>query len=188
MSPRGIWLAVAGIACLLAQSPGMAQEPKTAAELHNRGLMWLQKGEADKAIKDFDEAIKLDPQNALAYEIRGQTWNAKGESEKAAKDFLRWAHSKPVYEKWFVSQKGFATPCTPEWEKHAVWSEDPVMEPFKIAGKLGRTPGYAGPADAKSAEALSKYIVTDMYAKAVQGMPAEDAVKWAESELLKVYV
>jgi multiple sugar transport system substrate-binding protein len=28
----------------------------------------------------------------------------------------------------------------------------------------------------------------NMYAKAVQGMPAEDAVKWAEAELKKVYV
>ena len=109
-------------------------------------------------------------------------------NEKAAKDFLRWAHSKPVYEKWFVSQKGFATPCTPEWETHKVWTEDPVMEPYKIAGKLARTPGFAGPANAKAAEVLSKYIVTDMYAKAVQGMPPEDAVKWAESELKKIYV
>src|SRR6266403_349993 len=109
-------------------------------------------------------------------------------NEKAAKDFLRWVHSKPVYEKWFVSQKGFATPCTPEWEKHKVWSEDPVMEPFKVAGRLARTPGYAGPANVKAAEALSKYVITDMYAKAVQGMPAEEAVKWAEGELTKIYV
>ena len=109
-------------------------------------------------------------------------------NEKAAKDFLRWAHSKPVYEKWFVSQKGFATPPTPEWEKHKVWTEDPVMEPFKVAGRLGLTPGHAGPSNAKAAEVLSKYIITDMYAKAVQGMPPEDAVKWAESELKKIYV
>jgi multiple sugar transport system substrate-binding protein len=68
-----------------------------------------------------------------------------------------------------------------------VWEEDPVMTPYKIAGKLGRTPGYAGPSGAKAAEVLSKYIITDMYAKAVQGMPAEDAVKWAETELKKVY-
>ena len=34
---------------------------------------------------------------------------------------------------------------------------------------------------------LSKYIVTDMYAKAVQGMPAEESVKWAEGELKKIY-
>jgi multiple sugar transport system substrate-binding protein len=26
-----------------------------------------------------------------------------------------------------------------------------------------------------------------MYAKAVQGMPAEDAMKWAHAELVKVY-
>jgi multiple sugar transport system substrate-binding protein len=69
-----------------------------------------------------------------------------------------------------------------------VWTEDPVMEPFKIAGKLARTPGFAGPSNAKAAEVLSKYVITDMYAKAVQGMPPEDAVKWAESELKKIYV
>ena len=68
-----------------------------------------------------------------------------------------------------------------------MWDEDPVMTPYKGAGRLGRTPGYAGPANAKSAEVLSKYIITDMYAKAVQGMPAEDAVKWAEGELKKIY-
>src|SRR4051794_23241820 len=109
-------------------------------------------------------------------------------NQKAAKDFLRHMHSKPVYEKWFVSQKGFATPCTPEWEKHKVWGEDPVMEPYKVAGRLARTPGFAGPSNAKAAEVLSKYVITDMYAKAVQGMPAEDAVKWAEGELTKIYV
>ena len=108
-------------------------------------------------------------------------------NQKAAKDFLKWVHSKGVYEKWFVSQKGFATPPTPAWEKHKVWDEDPVMLPYKVAGQLGRTPGYEGPANAKAAEVLSKYIITDMYAKAVQGTSPEEAVKWAEAELKKVY-
>jgi len=109
-------------------------------------------------------------------------------NQKAAKDFLKWVHSKPVYERWFVSQRGFATPPTAEWENHKLWGEDPVMTPYKIAGRLARAPGFAGRSDAKAAEALSKYIITDMYAKAVQGMPAEDAVKWAEGELKKIYV
>jgi multiple sugar transport system substrate-binding protein len=108
-------------------------------------------------------------------------------NQKAAKDFLKWAHSKPVYEKWFISQKGFATPPTAEWEKHKVWDEDPVMTPYKIAGKLGRTIGHAGTASRQAAEVLSKYIIVDMYAKAVQGMAPEEAVKWAESELKKAY-
>ena len=33
----------------------------------------------------------------------------------------------------------------------------------------------------------TKYIIVDMYAKAIQGMAAEDAVKWAHDELVKVY-
>jgi multiple sugar transport system substrate-binding protein len=34
--------------------------------------------------------------------------------QKAAKDLLRWVHTSANYEKWFISQKGFATPPTPQ--------------------------------------------------------------------------
>jgi multiple sugar transport system substrate-binding protein len=33
----------------------------------------------------------------------------------------------------------------------------------------------------------TKYIIVDMYAKAIQGMAAEDSVKWAHDELVKIY-
>jgi multiple sugar transport system substrate-binding protein len=108
-------------------------------------------------------------------------------NQKAAKDFLRWMHTPANYEKWFISQKGFATPPTPKWESHKLWGEDPVMEPYKVAGRLGQAPGYAGPAGKKAAEVLTKYIIVDMHAKAIQGVPAEDSVKWAEGELKTIY-
>src|SRR5580693_3388474 len=108
-------------------------------------------------------------------------------NQKAAKDFLRWASSRPVFEKWFVSQKGFSIPATREWAKHKLWNEDPVMTPFKDVILTARAPGWPGPSNRKAAEVVSKYISTDMYAKAVQGMPAEDAVKWAHAELVKIY-
>ncbi len=34
---------------------------------------------------------------------------------------------------------------------------------------------------------VTKYIVVDMYAKAIQGMPAEEAAKWAHGEAAKTY-
>jgi hypothetical protein len=34
---------------------------------------------------------------------------------------------------------------------------------------------------------ISKYIIVDMYAKAIQGMPAEAAAKWAHAEIVKAY-
>ena len=109
-------------------------------------------------------------------------------NQKAAKDFLRWLHTPANYEKWFNSQKGFATAPTADWEKSKMWEENPVMLPFKVAGKLGELPGRKGLPNPKAAEVLSKYVVTDMYAKAIQGGTAEEAVAWAESELKKVYV
>src|ERR687897_1764789 len=65
-------------------------------------------------------------------------------NQKAAKDFLRWLHTPANYEKWFTSQKSFATGPTTEWEKSKMWEEDPVMLPFKVAGKLGELPGRKG--------------------------------------------
>jgi ABC-type glycerol-3-phosphate transport system substrate-binding protein len=109
-------------------------------------------------------------------------------NQKAAKDFLRWAHSKPVYDQWFVSQQGYTCGPTKEWEEHAVWDVDPALKPFRNLPSFGRLAGYAGPPNRQSAEVISKYIIVDMYAKAIQGMPAEEAAKWAHSEVTKAYV
>jgi multiple sugar transport system substrate-binding protein len=108
-------------------------------------------------------------------------------NQKAAKDFLRWIHTKSVFEEWFTSQQGYTDGATKFWENDAVWKLDPVMEPFKHLPSAGRLMGYAGPPSQKAAEVQTKYIIIDMYAKAVQGMKPEDAVKWAHDELVKVY-
>jgi ABC-type glycerol-3-phosphate transport system substrate-binding protein len=107
---------------------------------------------------------------------------------KPAKDFLRWMHSKPVFEEWFMSQQGYTCGATTAWETHKVWDIDPVLKPFHDLPRTGRLAGYAGPPDRRSAEVVSKYIIVDMYAKAIQGMAPEDSAKWAHGELAKVYV
>jgi multiple sugar transport system substrate-binding protein len=99
-------------------------------------------------------------------------------NQKLAKDFLRWLMTTENYDKWFATQEAYSVGATHVWEKHAMWA--------KVARNT-RIFGYAGPATAKATEAFSKYVITDMFAKAVQGMPAEDAVKWADGELKKVY-
>jgi len=106
---------------------------------------------------------------------------------KVAKDFLTWLHAKPQFEQWFVPQRGFSVGATKYWEEHPMWKEDPVMLPYRTAARAFRLFGYEGPASAKASEVYSKYVVIDMYAKAIQGMPPEESVKWAEGELKKIY-
>jgi multiple sugar transport system substrate-binding protein len=106
---------------------------------------------------------------------------------KAAKDLLRFVHKKENYEKWFTTGEGFYTPGTESWQKHDMWTKNPVMAPFAVAGKLGKTPGYPGEPNAKAAEVLTKYLLGNMVAAAVKGQSAEDAVKACEAQLKTIY-
>ena len=108
-------------------------------------------------------------------------------NQKAVKDFLRWISSKEIFEQWFTAQQGYTDGATLYWEEDKVWGADPVLLPFRDLPRKGRLMGYAGPPGRASAEAQTKYIIVDMYAKAVQGTAPEDAVKWAHEELVKIY-
>jgi tetratricopeptide (TPR) repeat protein len=61
--------------------------PKIPRAYFLRGMSWHAKGEYDKAIADFGEAIRLDRGSALIYFNRGITWHSKGEFDKAIADF-----------------------------------------------------------------------------------------------------
>jgi multiple sugar transport system substrate-binding protein len=109
-------------------------------------------------------------------------------NQKLAKDFLTWLHKTENFEKWFVVSEGYSVGATTAWEKHAMWDKlDKPLQVFRSAARKTRIFGHAGPSTAKATEVFTKYIITDMYAKAVQGMKAEEAVKWAENELKRVY-
>ncbi len=106
----------------------------------------------------------------------------------AARELLTWLHSKEQFSRWLELEGGYAIGATAGWEKHAMWSRvDEPMRSFKTAARGARHLGWAGPSNARATQVYTKYIITDMYAKAVQGLSAEDAVRWADGELKKVY-
>src|SRR5262245_52086928 len=48
-----------------------------------RGERGFRRGDLDRAIADFDAAIRLDPGKAVAYSQRGNAWRSKGDQERA---------------------------------------------------------------------------------------------------------
>jgi tetratricopeptide (TPR) repeat protein len=52
-----------------------------------KGLMHLSKGEHDKAIAAYSEAIKLDPKYSFSYVGRGDVYLAQGDLKRALSDF-----------------------------------------------------------------------------------------------------
>jgi multiple sugar transport system substrate-binding protein len=129
------------------------------------------------------------PQPTPGYHIAGSHALMKySKNQPAARELLRWLHGKEQYGKWFVTRSAFGVGANRYWEQHPMWDTvDDALKPFRVAAGDSRMFGYPGPPSAKATEVYTKFILTDMYAKAVQGLPPEQAVRWAEAELKKVY-
>jgi tetratricopeptide (TPR) repeat protein len=52
-----------------------------------RAIHWHQKGDRDRAIADYDQAIRIDPKIALMHSGRGSVLKDKGEFDRALVDF-----------------------------------------------------------------------------------------------------
>jgi tetratricopeptide (TPR) repeat protein len=57
-----------------------------ARDCLNRGRDWLHKKEFDKAIQEFDEAIRLNSKDGDMYQWRGRAWYLKNDYDKAIVD------------------------------------------------------------------------------------------------------
>lgn len=87
MRPLSSAFILACIVCTSAQGCGGTVDPKDVDACIHHGLAWAHEGEYDKAIADYDEAVRLDPKNASVYCFRGDALNKKLEYDKAIADY-----------------------------------------------------------------------------------------------------
>src|SRR5713226_6848554 len=169
-----------------------------SATLNGASIYIVAKRQQDKIKDERGEPMWRDilhgpipagPKGPAAYHVAFSHAVMKySNNQKLAKDFLKWLHGKEQFSKWFEVEAGYSVGSTKHWEEHPMWARvDESMKGYRTAARASRMIGYAGPPSAKATEVYSKYIITDMYAKACQGLNAEDAVKWAAGELNKIY-
>ncbi len=140
--------------------------------------------------RDIDHfAIPAGPAGTWGYHIPFAHMVMKySKNQKPAKDLLRWLGAKDQFAKWFEVMEGFSAGSTKYWERNPLWGRlDDAMKLYRTAAQASRIIGWEGAPDAKASEVYSKYVVTDMYAKAAQGLAPADAAKWAAAELQKIY-
>jgi tetratricopeptide (TPR) repeat protein len=75
-----------------------------AEAYYKRGNTYAEKGDYDKAIFDFTEAIRLKPNYAEAYDLRGRAYVFKGDYDIAISDFNEAIRLKPKYTSAYLGR------------------------------------------------------------------------------------
>jgi multiple sugar transport system substrate-binding protein len=107
--------------------------------------------------------------------------------QSAAKNYVRFCLQKDNLGKLIEVNNGYINGPTPDWETIPMWKEDPALRTFAHAPSTSVTYGWPGPNDRRASEAVAKYILVDMFARAVQGESADSATRWAAGELKQIY-
>jgi len=76
---------------------GRFNNKNLAIIFNNRGTGYSRKGEYDRAIRDFDAALRLKPDDASAFYNRGIAYYGKGQYDQAIRDFTEAIRLKPDY-------------------------------------------------------------------------------------------
>jgi tetratricopeptide (TPR) repeat protein len=87
--------------CSAVIKAGRDKGEKLAEAFGNRGLAYRLKGEYDRAIQDYSQAIKLDAKSAAAYNNRGVAYDNKGDYDHAIQDYDQAIKLRPSAEAHF---------------------------------------------------------------------------------------
>jgi multiple sugar transport system substrate-binding protein len=108
-------------------------------------------------------------------------------NQDLAKKFLGWLMEREQASEWIAASDGMHASMLRAFEKDPFWSSDPKFAPLQKVGAYVQLFGYPGTPTQKAEEVRSRFIIVDMFAKAVQGMPTKDAIAWAVAEIRKIY-
>ena len=88
-------------AAVVACTSVIESDPGNDGAFVNRGIAFRRLGDIDRAIKDYDEAIRLNPRAADAYNNRGNAFRALDDLGRAGRDYDEAIRLNPHYAQAF---------------------------------------------------------------------------------------
>jgi multiple sugar transport system substrate-binding protein len=104
-----------------------------------------------------------------------------------AKDFLRFLFEAEQFNAFIEAGAGFNQPFLKAYDEHPVWRRDPKLHPLIGFANWSALSGWPGPPTRGAPLVFNAYIIPNMFAKAIGGLPAREAAAWAEQEIRKAY-
>jgi multiple sugar transport system substrate-binding protein len=104
-------------------------------------------------------------------------------NQELAKEFFQFLLKKEYFDPWIVASNAFNHPPLKNLADHPIWARNPKFAMLPKEAEFAHPRGWP----AKPNEAVQRiddnYIMTDMVAKAINGMPTKRAMEWGEQQV-----
>jgi multiple sugar transport system substrate-binding protein len=101
--------------------------------------------------------------------------------------FMRWLMDPKQLGGWYDVAVSYYQPLLHGYDNAPMWQVEPRNIPYRDAMSSAHLPGWPAPPDRRLAEAVAKYVVVDMFAKAAGGAKTPEVIKAAEAQLKEIY-
>jgi tetratricopeptide (TPR) repeat protein len=113
-------LSISGCTAMI--ESGHETQQRLPVDFYNRGIAYAAKDQYDRAIEDFDHAIRLNPNDAGAFVARGRAYALKDQYDRAIEDFDHAIRLSPFDARAFVV-RGIAYAAKNQYD-HAIEDYD----------------------------------------------------------------
>src|SRR5207237_9637109 len=100
-----------------------------------------------------------------------------------AKDFIRFLFQKERYDAWITASNAFNHPPLKHLADHPIWSKNPKFAMLPKEAEYAHERGWPAKPSAAVQLVQVNYVLPDMVAKAVNGMPTKRAMDWGQGEV-----
>jgi multiple sugar transport system substrate-binding protein len=101
-----------------------------------------------------------------------------------AKEFIHFLYRKENFDAWIVASNAFNHPPLKHFADHPIWARNPKFAMLPKEAEFAHPRGWPAKPNDAVGRIEANYVLADMVAKAVNGMPPKRAMEWAEQQVL----
>jgi multiple sugar transport system substrate-binding protein len=100
-----------------------------------------------------------------------------------AKEFIKFHFKKENFDKWIVASNAYNHPPLRHFADHPIWTNNPKFAMLPKEAEYAHVRGWPAKTNAAVNLVEVNYVLPDMVAKAINGMPTKRAIAWAEDQV-----
>ena len=102
-----------------------------------------------------------------------------------AKEFIQFLFRKENFDAWIVASNAFNQPPLRDLADHPIWVRNPKFAMLPKEAEYAHPRGWPAKPNDAVRRVENNYVLPDMVAKAIHGMPTRRAMDWAQDQVVQ---